>query len=130
LIAEVTKNANAIGYVDLKAINNDNFKRIRIVGLLANDKIISFLDNEDWSLDSLIQSFNSLIRFGPVMKANNSIQKIETKLSKPKPSHLPTAQEPTRIKSKSIQSMSIPKKVPQKGKAYDPFKIIEPIEEL
>jgi hypothetical protein len=101
LIAEVTNNANAIGYVDLKAINFDNFKQIRIVGLLANDKIISFLDNEDWSLDSLIQSFNSLIRFGPVMKANNSIQKIETKLSKPKPSHLSAGPESKGIKSKS-----------------------------
>ena len=229
LIAEVTKNTNAIGYVNLKAINNNNFKRIRIVGLLANDKIISFLDNEDWNLDSLIQSFNSLInnnqvlkdsskdlketkantsliskiriinaqdnvpialkylviknqsgqivynnfsgengeieanfrpdqrykvefpllsskciletsegenqdyliRFGPAINANNSIPKTEPKLSKPKPSHLSTRQEPTRIKSKSKQSISIPKRVHRIGKdTYDPFKIIEPIEEL
>lgn len=60
-MVEVTKNTKTIRYVDLKAINNNNFKRISILGLLANDKIISFFDNKDWNLDSLIQSFNSLI---------------------------------------------------------------------
>lgn len=72
-----------------------------------------------------------VIRFGPAMDANNSIPKTEPKLSKSKPSHLSIRQEPTRIKSKSKQSISIPKRVHRIGEdAYNPVKIIEPIEEL